>query len=184
MHETQYTFNELTGYTAMGSASTLLMLRTIAVWNRSPRIVIPLLLASMGQWGMLIHGIVTIRSQWSDVERACIVETVSPKFMEVIFMYCELYPQPSLFPPLPSHEAKQDINVERRRVVRFGRFGAHNNWTVPFSGPVIPLATSFPTRHHILHCRICRQHGSNHFSLTEPQLCVFSSPSCTLCEYY
>jgi len=98
MHETQYTFNELTGYTAMGSASTLLMLRTIAVWNRSPRIVVPLILASMGQWGMLIHGIVTIRSHWSGVERTCIVETVSPKYMEVIFMYCELSPQSPLSP--------------------------------------------------------------------------------------
>jgi hypothetical protein len=91
----------------MGSASTLLMLRTIAVWNRSPRIVVPLLLASMGQWGLLIHGIVTIRSQWSDVERACIVETVSPKLMGAIFLSCELYPQSSLFPPLPSHGANE-----------------------------------------------------------------------------
>jgi len=82
----------------MGSASTLLMLRTIAVWNRSPRIVIPLILASMGQWGLLIHGIVTIRSQWSDVERTCLVKTVSPKYMEAIFMYCKLSPQSSLFP--------------------------------------------------------------------------------------
>jgi len=75
----------------MGSASTLLMLRTVAVWNCSPRIVVPLILASMGQWGMLIHGIVTIRSQWSDVERACIVEGAPPKFMEVIFLYCVLF---------------------------------------------------------------------------------------------
>jgi len=82
----------------MGSASTLLMLRTIAVWNRSPRIAVPLILASMGQWGLLIHGIVTIRSHWSDVAGTCIVRTASPKFMEAIFMYCKLSPQSSLFP--------------------------------------------------------------------------------------
>ena len=91
----------------MGSASTLLMLRAIAVWNRKPRIVIPLILASLGQWGILTHGIVTIRSQWSDVERTCVVETVFPKLMEVIFMYRESSPQCSPFPP--SHMGKNEI---------------------------------------------------------------------------
>ena len=91
------------------------MLRTIAVWNRNPRIVVPLILASLGQWGMLIHGIVTIRSQWSDVEGTCVVQTVSPKFMEVIFMYCESSPQSSLFPS--RHMGQNEILMSNAAVL-------------------------------------------------------------------
>jgi len=63
------------------------MLRTIAVWNRVPFVTVPLVLASMGQWGLLLHGIVIIRSSWSDVARACVLSAVPPAFMEAIYLY-------------------------------------------------------------------------------------------------
>jgi len=82
-----YVFIQFTGFTTIGSASTLLMLRTIAVWNRVPLVTVPLVLASMGQWGLLLHGIVIVRSSWSDVARACVVNAAQPVFMEAIYLY-------------------------------------------------------------------------------------------------
>lgn len=89
MYAMQYVFAQFTGFTAIGSASTLLMLRTIAVWNRVPLVTVPLVLASMGQWGLLLHGIVIVRSSWSDAARACVVNAVSHVSMDAIYLYSE-----------------------------------------------------------------------------------------------
>jgi len=50
MYVTQFTFTQFGGYTTIGSASTLLMLRTIAVWKCAPLVTAPLVLLSLGQW--------------------------------------------------------------------------------------------------------------------------------------
>jgi len=50
-------FNEFAGNTAIGSASTLLMIRTIAIWSRKLVIVVPLLILSLGQWVILLYGV-------------------------------------------------------------------------------------------------------------------------------
>jgi len=73
--------------TSMGSASTLLMLRTIAVWNRAPIVTASLVVASVGQWGLLLHGISTVLSSWSDAIRACAINAVHPKFIKLNYLY-------------------------------------------------------------------------------------------------
>jgi len=73
----------------MGSASTLLMLRTIAIWNRAPLVTVPLVVASLGQWSLLFHGIVTIRSSWSDLARTCVVVDARHLFMVSVYLYSE-----------------------------------------------------------------------------------------------
>jgi hypothetical protein len=80
-------FNQFVGNTAVGSASTLLMLRTIAVWNRSPAVTVPLVLASLGQWAILFHGIVTVRSSWSDDANKCMLNHVPRALMGLMYMY-------------------------------------------------------------------------------------------------
>lgn len=65
------------------------MLRTLAVWKRAPFVTVPLIVISLGQWSLLFHGIVTIRSRWSDVASACVVDAVHPLFTEVIYLYSE-----------------------------------------------------------------------------------------------
>ena len=76
----------------MGSASTLLMLRTIAIWNRAPLVTVPLVVASLGQWGLLFHGIVTVRSSWSDLAKTCVIVDVRHVFLESVFLYSEYIP--------------------------------------------------------------------------------------------
>jgi hypothetical protein len=85
----KYTFSQLGIGTAVGSASTLLMLRTIAIWNRAPLVTAPLVVASLGQWGMLFHGSLTVRSSWSDVFGACVVDAVLPRAIEWGYLYSE-----------------------------------------------------------------------------------------------
>ena len=51
-----YSFAEFTGNSAIGAASTLLMLRVIAIWTRNLWVTIPLVVLSLGQWGILFHG--------------------------------------------------------------------------------------------------------------------------------
>jgi len=73
--------------TSVASASTLLMIRTIAVWNRSPFIMIPLVVASLGQWVVLLHSIIYMRSSWSDAHKTCVVVAASHVFLGVDFLY-------------------------------------------------------------------------------------------------
>lgn len=63
------------------------MLRTIAVWNRNPLVTIPLIITSLGQWGILFHGIATVKSSWDPVASACVVNAVPPVFVELIYLY-------------------------------------------------------------------------------------------------
>lgn len=44
-----YVFNQLMGNTAIFTSSTLLMMRTIAIWSRNLYIVVPLVILSLGR---------------------------------------------------------------------------------------------------------------------------------------
>ena len=85
--QTQADFNNLLVGTSVASSSTLLMLRTIAVWNRSPFVMIPLALASLGHWLVLLHTVIYVRSSWSDALTTCVVDYASPVFIGVGFVY-------------------------------------------------------------------------------------------------
>ena len=169
MYAMQYVFIQFAGFTTIGSASTLLMLRTIAVWNRVPLVTVPLVLASMGQWGLLLHGIVTVRSSWSDAARACVITSVSPVFMESIYMYSESLAQ-FLSPPSHCGRQKQDskYHVECSNVIGLDSPSAYNDWTGHVSKPLFTLATYFPTGNHLFLGRIYCQLTSCHLSRAQP----------------
>ena len=65
------------------------MLRTIAIWNRAPLVTVPLVIASLGQWGVLLRGSVAVQSSWSDLFGACVVDTVFPRVTEWSYLYSE-----------------------------------------------------------------------------------------------
>jgi len=68
-----YTFNQFAGQCAIGTASTLLMLRTIAIWNKKLYIAIPLLIIALGHWGILFYSITIVRSVFSPEAKTCIL---------------------------------------------------------------------------------------------------------------
>ncbi|KAG8994081.1 hypothetical protein FRB90_000538 [Tulasnella sp. 427] len=82
-----YVFNQLMGNIAIATASTLLMLRTIAIWSRNLIVVVPLVLLALGQWGILLHGVITVHAQWSDVAKSCVVTDTLPIFLDLIYVY-------------------------------------------------------------------------------------------------
>lgn len=88
--EALYTFNQFAGNTAVGTASTLLMFRTIAIWSMKKAIVIPLSILSLGQWGILLHGYVSVKSSWSPEAMTCIVDT-QPTWIKAMYVYTMLF---------------------------------------------------------------------------------------------
>jgi len=50
-----FVFIQWAGNTAIGASTSLLLIRTVAVWNRSPYIIAPMLLLAAGQWGLLYY---------------------------------------------------------------------------------------------------------------------------------
>jgi len=46
-----------------------------------------LVIASLGQWGVLLRGSVVVRSSWSDIFGACVVDAVFPRVTEWGYLY-------------------------------------------------------------------------------------------------
>ncbi|KDQ07163.1 hypothetical protein BOTBODRAFT_614745 [Botryobasidium botryosum FD-172 SS1] len=89
--QTLYGFNQFAGNTAIGTASTLLVLRTVAVWARKLYIIIPLVILSLGHWTVLFHGVATVQSNWSVTDNACIVSGTEPAFINLLYIYTMLF---------------------------------------------------------------------------------------------
>ncbi|KAJ4490137.1 hypothetical protein J3R30DRAFT_3399559 [Lentinula aciculospora] len=71
-----YTFNQCVGNAAIGLASINFSLRTMAVWTQKWYIVVPLILLILGQWSLLLHGIL-LKATYDPVQGCVIVETDS-----------------------------------------------------------------------------------------------------------
>ncbi|KAG9032012.1 hypothetical protein FS837_002841 [Tulasnella sp. UAMH 9824] len=85
-----YLFNQFMGNFAIGSASTLLMLRTIAIYSKNLYVVVPLIVLSLGQWGILFHGISTVEATWQDLPTgggACVVTAAPQVFLQLLYIY-------------------------------------------------------------------------------------------------
>lgn len=82
-----YVFCQWAGNTAIAGASTCLMIRTIAIWERKLFVTIPLVALSLGQWGLLYHGIVTVRASWLPEVGACVVTGTKPLFLNLLYFY-------------------------------------------------------------------------------------------------
>lgn len=82
-----YTWNQYGGNTSIGAASTLLMLRAVAVWNKKLYIIIPLGIISAGQWGILLHGVTTVKASWDPTSGTCVVAQVEGLFLNLVYLW-------------------------------------------------------------------------------------------------
>lgn len=85
-----YLFNQFMGNFAIGSASTLLMLRTIAIYSKNLYVVVPLVVLSLAQWGILLHGISTVQATWVDLPTgggSCVVTGAPQVFLQLLYIY-------------------------------------------------------------------------------------------------
>ncbi|KAN0118816.1 hypothetical protein V8E52_004927 [Russula decolorans] len=79
-----YTMNNFFSYVAFGSASLLIVLRIIAIWNRKTIIVI----IATGLWladvAFLIYGTATLRGVWSDESSSCVIINMQSNKINII----------------------------------------------------------------------------------------------------
>lgn len=85
--QASYTSAQLFGNIAIGTASNLLMFRSMAIWSRTLWVVIPLTLIALGHWAILLHGVIAVRSVWSPVANVCVVTGTSSLFLRLLYGY-------------------------------------------------------------------------------------------------
>jgi len=68
------------------------MLRTVAVWNKKLYIVIPLCIISLGQWGILLHGVTTVKAFFDPTTQSCQVAAVESLFLNLVYLWSKLLP--------------------------------------------------------------------------------------------
>ncbi|KDQ64813.1 hypothetical protein JAAARDRAFT_116772 [Jaapia argillacea MUCL 33604] len=82
-----YTFNSWCGNMTILSASTSLMLRTVALWERRWKIVVPVGILSLGQWALLWYGMFIVKAEWVPSANACVVVKNNHVFLNIVFFY-------------------------------------------------------------------------------------------------
>lgn len=80
-------FGQWAGNTAIAASTTCLMFRTIAIWKQKLSVIVPLVVMSLAQWGLLYHGIVTVKAAWYPVINSCNVTGTSAVFLNVMYFY-------------------------------------------------------------------------------------------------
>jgi hypothetical protein len=68
-----YTFNQFFGSAAIGTASTLLMFRTIAIWNKNLFVAIPLVIVAIGHWAVLMYSVTAVKSVFVPEAKTCVL---------------------------------------------------------------------------------------------------------------
>ena len=68
-----YTYNQFFGSAAIGTASTLLMLRTVAIWNKNWFVTIPLAVIAIGHWCILMYSVTSVRAVFIPEAKTCVV---------------------------------------------------------------------------------------------------------------
>ncbi|KZT12960.1 uncharacterized protein LAESUDRAFT_639262 [Laetiporus sulphureus 93-53] len=80
-----YTFNSWSGNMAILCASTSLMLRTIALWERKKKIVLPLGILCLAHWALLWRGMFVLKADYDPTQGACILTWSNHVFLNVSF---------------------------------------------------------------------------------------------------
>ncbi|KAI0728746.1 hypothetical protein C8Q72DRAFT_358450 [Fomitopsis betulina] len=83
--EALYTFNSWAGNMAILGASTSLMLRTIAIWERKLKVVVPLCFLCLAHWALLWRGMFLLDVSYSASEQTCVIEWSNHIFLNVTF---------------------------------------------------------------------------------------------------
>ncbi|KAJ6599284.1 hypothetical protein DFH09DRAFT_1243689 [Mycena vulgaris] len=86
-HPALFTFNSWTGNMAILCASTSLMLRTIALWERKRSVVIPLGLLSLAHWVLLYRTMFVVRAVWDHNLNTCVVVSTNSSLLNITFFF-------------------------------------------------------------------------------------------------
>ncbi|KAF8204954.1 hypothetical protein BJ912DRAFT_15628 [Pholiota molesta] len=81
------TFNSWTGNMSILCASTSLMLRTIALWERRKSIIAILGTLCLAHWGLLYRTMFVVVSEWDSAANACVVVQTDPSMLNTTFFF-------------------------------------------------------------------------------------------------
>ncbi|KAG1762300.1 hypothetical protein EDD22DRAFT_588237 [Suillus occidentalis] len=82
-----YIFTSIAGNLTILSASTSLMIRTMALWEWKRRAVLSMLALSFGQSAILIRTIMTVQASWDHHAGACVVVKTNHILLNLIYAY-------------------------------------------------------------------------------------------------
>ncbi|KJA24497.1 hypothetical protein HYPSUDRAFT_136022, partial [Hypholoma sublateritium FD-334 SS-4] len=84
----QYFFStQWTGNMSILCASTSLMLRTIALWERRISVIVILGTLCFAHWALLYRTMFIVVSQWEPSARACVVVQTNPSILNTTFFF-------------------------------------------------------------------------------------------------
>lgn len=83
------------------------MLRTIAIWKCLPFVTAPLVIASLGQWGLSFHSITIVRGAWDNGASECWGDITSPVIISLNYLYSEFI----IYGLLSLHRTKKDYRI-------------------------------------------------------------------------
>ncbi|KAH0839681.1 hypothetical protein J3R83DRAFT_602 [Lanmaoa asiatica] len=128
------------GNTTIASASTSLMIRTIALWEWERWVTITIGILSLGQWGILIRGMNIVQAVWDDSTRSCVVNNTNHLLLNLNYFYSGLVFLPHeiarfnrFFPPRGTAMAF-DFVILIFTTVALGRFSRQNGLNGGLSG--------------------------------------------------
>ncbi|KAF8974584.1 hypothetical protein BDZ97DRAFT_1751348 [Flammula alnicola] len=81
------TFNSWTGNMSILCASTSLMLRTIALWERRRSVIAILGVLCLAHWTLLYRTMFIVVSQWEPAVNACVVVQTNPSMLNTTFFF-------------------------------------------------------------------------------------------------
>ncbi|KAI0699423.1 hypothetical protein BC835DRAFT_1267936, partial [Cytidiella melzeri] len=70
---------------AILAASTALLVRTIAMWNRKVSVTLPLGILCLAHWAILFRGMFLINAEYSTEAQACVVTYTNHVFLNISF---------------------------------------------------------------------------------------------------
>ncbi|KAF9485378.1 hypothetical protein BDN70DRAFT_903200 [Pholiota conissans] len=81
------TFNSWTGNMSILCASTSLMLRTIALWERRKLIIAILGTLCLAHWSLLYRTMFVVVSEWDPITNSCAVVQTDPSMLNITFFF-------------------------------------------------------------------------------------------------
>ncbi|PPQ72531.1 hypothetical protein CVT24_004837 [Panaeolus cyanescens] len=79
--------SQWTGNMSILCASTSLMLRTIALWERRRSVVIVLGVLCVAHWALLYRTMFIVLAKWDDTANSCVVTQTSPSWLNTTFFF-------------------------------------------------------------------------------------------------
>ncbi|KAJ6629203.1 hypothetical protein B0H10DRAFT_30170 [Mycena sp. CBHHK59/15] len=153
-----FTFNSWTGNMAILCASTSLMLRTIALWERKRSVVIPLGFLASAHWILLYRTMFVVRAIWEPALKTCVVVSTNPSLLNVTFFFTMGF---------------DFIILSTTAVALMGRHSARTDlWKLLFTDGLVYFLVSFSTN--------CIPAVLNLLNLNTPMNVIATIPAATI----